>query len=239
MGRGAAVGPRAAATVAALALGATGCALYPEAYAAPSPTVAIAVPADPGDGFTPAEHAALRVWATTCDTFRNGTAWMLDQTTAVTNRHVVEEATEIHLSDYQGREYPVTSAAISTTDDLALITIDGSFPEPAPVAATEPEVGDALSASGYPYGGPLETLEGPLLGVTDNELDPDGAPVYLAQMGAQVGSSGSAVVDAAGDVVGVIFSSDGEAVTGVVTLPTLQRFLARDDARETVEATCD
>ncbi|WP_062518422.1 S1 family peptidase [Demequina gelatinilytica] len=230
----------AAACAAVLALGA--CArlspvLSPGPFA--TPAVATATPASsPGDGFTHAERIALRVWARTCDAYRNGSAWMLDATHAVTNRHVVEGATEIELTDYQGHAYTASVAEISPTDDLGLITIDGTFPEAGSLASAEPQPGEAVVATGFAQGGPLAALEGTLLGTRENQLDPDGAPIYSLRMHAEEGNSGSPVADTSGTVVGVLFSSDLDEVAGAVTLTRLTAFLADDARRTEVDATC-
>ncbi|WP_062318403.1 S1 family peptidase [Demequina maris] len=211
--------------------------LAPPPYATPSPVRATAA-ASSDDGFTHAERIALRVWAISCDAYRNGTAWMLDETHAVTNRHVVRDTTHIELTDYQGREYRVVSAEYSRDDDLALVTIDGTFPEAGTLAAEEPALGDDLTVSGYALGGPLASVTGPYVDLRVNDLDPTGAEIYYLRLLAREGNSGSPVTDGAGDVVGVVFSSDGEKYAGAVTLPRLEAFLA-DDARHTeVDASC-
>ncbi|WP_062465099.1 trypsin-like peptidase domain-containing protein [Demequina soli] len=233
--------PRAARTgliaaLAALALAAC-VPLSPPPYATPTP-VAASSAASSGDGFTHAERITLRVWATTCDSYRNGTAWMLDRTHAVTNRHVVKGATDLELTDYQGRHYHATTAAYSTSDDLALITIDGTFPDAATIATDEPSPGDDLTVTGYALGGPLASVTGPYVGLRDDELDPGGPQIYYLRVLAKEGNSGSPVTDAAGDVVGVVFSSDSHEYAGAVTLPRLEAFLA-DEARLTeVRAAC-
>ncbi|MDN4476214.1 serine protease [Demequina sp. SYSU T00192] len=211
--------------------------LSPPPYATPAPVEATAT-ASSTDGFTHAERIALRVWAISCDAYRNGTAWMLDETHAVTNRHVVRDTTHIELTDYRGREYRAVAAEYSTDDDLALITIDGTFPEAGTVGEDEPALGDDLTVTGYALGGPLASVTGPYVELRENELDPDGAEIYFLQLLAREGNSGSPVTDADGDVVGVVFSSDGEEFAGAVTLPRLEAFLADDAERTEVDASC-
>jgi len=212
--------------------------LAPSPYATPTPSPAPAIDASSVDGFTPAERVALRVWATTCSSYRNGTAWMLDEAHAVTNRHVVEDTTTIELTDYQGNRYAGAAASYSNDDDLAIVTIDGEFPEMATIAAEEPRIGDTLTVSGYGEGGPLTSMEGPYVELRENDLDPDGAHVYFIEVQAREGHSGSPVTDAAGDVVGVLFSSDGETHAGAVTLPRLQVLLGDDADLTEVDASC-
>lgn len=234
------LGSRAgAACAAALLLTAlAACApLTPPPYSTPEPVEATPSAATE-DGFEGAELIALRVWATTCDAYVNGTAWMLDATHAVTNRHVVEGAEDIELTDYQGNEYHVTAAEMSTSDDLALLTVDGGLPRTATVGAVPPAQGDTLTVSGFARGGPLGTVEGPLLGTVANDLDPEGAPIYSIRVEVREGNSGSPVTNADGDVVGVIFSSDGNAVGGAVTLERLTAFLGGETERANAMTSC-
>lgn len=226
----------AAALAAALALAA--CApLTPPPYATPVPVEASAPPAE-GDGFSGAELVALRVWTTTCDSYVNGTAWMLDETHAVTNRHVVEDGAEIELTDYQGNAYHGVAAEKSLTDDLAMVTIDGVFPRAATVGSVAPEPGDDLSVSGFALGGPLATVTGPYLGLVENSLDLGGPEIYSIRVEVREGNSGSPVTDAAGDVVAVIFSSDGEDIGGAIALERLTAFLDGETERADAMTTC-
>ena len=211
--------------------------LSPPPYATPTPVRATPM-ADAGNGFSHAERLSLRVWATTCTSYRNGSAWMLDETHAVTNRHVVEGASVIELTDYRGTEYHATTAAYSDEDDLAIVTIDGAFPEAATIAEEEPEIGEALTVTGYALGGPLEALTGPYVALRENDLDPEGAHVYYVEVEAREGNSGSPVTTTDGEVVGVVFSSDGAEFAGVVTLERLRAFLDSDDDRVPVDGTC-
>ncbi|MDN4477086.1 serine protease [Demequina sp. SYSU T00039] len=229
---------RLAASLGIGVLAVAGCApLTPPPYTTPVPVEVSAAPAV-GDGFTGAELVALRVWTTTCDAFLNGSAWMLDESHAVTNRHVVEDGAEIELTDYQGNEYHGVAAEMSLTDDLALVTIEGSFPRAATVGTEEPAPGDTLSVSGFALGGPLATVTGRYQGLIENHLDPDGAAIYSIAVEVREGNSGSPVTDEAGAVVGVIFSSDGATMGGAVSLDRLMAFLDGDTDRADAMTTC-
>ncbi len=229
------------ATVVALlgALALAGCVpLAPPPYATPAPVEPSESTASSLDGFTHAERISLRVFATACDSYRTGTAWMLDETHAVTNRHVVEDTTDVELTDYRGTAYSASASAYSDTDDLALITIDGTFPEAGSLAEDEPLIGETLHVTGYAEGGPLATLTGPYVALRSNDLDPGGAPVYFVEVPARPGNSGSPLTDEEGGVVGVVFSANGEAFAGAITLDRLRTFLGDDAPRTVVDASC-
>ena len=232
---------RAGATAAAVAaiLAIAACApIAPPPYSTPAPLEPSSGPVT-GDGFDGAELIALRVWTTTCDAYLNGSAWMLDQTHAVTNRHVVEGGTAIELTDYQGRSYRGIAAEQSDTDDLALITIDGTFPRAATIAAEPPAGGDVVSVSGFALGGPLATVEGRYLGPVADAINPGGPPIYSIRVEVREGNSGSPVTDEDGDVVGVVYSSDGASIGGAVALDRLEAFLAGETERSDAMTSCE
>lgn len=224
-------------TAAALVLG--GCAtLAPSAYPTPQVRPVVTPTAFSPDGFTHAERIALRVWSPSCEAYRNGSAWMLDATHAVTNRHVVEGASSLSVTDYQGVEYAVSEAAMSRTDDLALLTIDGELPRAATIAPDPPNPGEGVSMSGFTGGGPLETLTGAFVETRDDALNAEGAPVYFVSIAAREGDSGSALVDSNGEVVGVVYAADGGEYAGAVSLERLRAFLDNPEDREPVTASC-
>ncbi len=228
-----------AAVGSGLAILVSGCAnLTPPPYETPS-AQPVVTPTDASpDGFSAAERGALRVWSPTCDAYRNGSAWMLDATRAITNRHVVEGAETVRLTDYQGTSYTVTDVHMSADDDLAILTISDEFPHAATLAEAGPEVGDPVSMSGFTAGGPLETLSGPYIETRENGLDPEGANVYFVGIPAREGDSGSALVDVSGDVVGVIYAADGGDYAGAVTVDRVRAFLSSADSWEPVTADC-
>jgi S1-C subfamily serine protease len=76
------------------------------------------------DGFNAVERISMRVRGNTCTQFINGSAWVLNENTVVTNRHVIEGAENLEVTSYDGRNYEVTSSVLSTVVDLALMTVD-------------------------------------------------------------------------------------------------------------------
>lgn len=218
-----------------------GCALPVAPAPLPSTFISAApTPATAGliDGFSPVERIALRVRGRTCAAYVNGTAWMLDATHAVTNRHVVEGASAITLTGYDGTEYTAGTVRLSTRADLALVTVKEAFPEVATVAVSEPSIGDTLTFAGYPGGSELTTRSGPFVSVAEDTVGSSTDTVYAIEAESHPGNSGSPVVNADGAVTGVLYASNNENYTLAVSQPTLERFIAQPGETEPNRTAC-
>ncbi len=238
---------RSAVAMAAAGLILAGCSTLPAAppalpstfipeVSAPSPSPGIPVGAD---GFNVVERVALRVSVETCNQYRNGSAWVLDENTVVTNRHVVEGAVEIELTSYDGKRYQGTTSVLSDDVDLALVEIDGTFPESATIAAAEPTVAQPVFVVGYPEAGRLTTSPGFYIGEIPGDAGVDTEGAYGINASTKQGNSGSPTVNATGEVIGVVYASDEKSSTVVVGLEALQAFISDTDLQVPNEAECD
>ena len=234
----------AALALAALSLVLAGCSAVPRGpNALPStfiPSVspsASAAPAEIG-GFTALEREALRVRVRTCSEYGTGSAFAVDAHHAITNRHVAEGATDITLTGFDGTVYQGTSAVLSRSADLALITIKGTFPNVASFAVAEPELGDTLTIAGYPKGEALATREGPFNGHVPDTLQTNVDAVYEIDAESHPGNSGSAVANTAGDIEGVLYASNDVDISYAVGLPAVQEFLSTLDKAQKNSAQC-
>ena len=148
----------------------------------------------------------------------------------VTNRHVVQDEqgqpakrVSVIFDGTKGAWKKSRVVKVSQTDELAFIKIEegGGYPT-VQIAKGAPAVGAPLAIIGYPLGtstagmgGDINTLQpSSTLGVgTVAKALPDTLQLdaYAAQ-----GSSGSAVFDATGNVVGVVFGGPREAAGRIV-----------------------
>lgn len=191
------------------------------------------------DGFSAQEHAAIRIRARTCDAFTVGSGFVLDDHTLITNRHVVEGAQTITLSSYDGQEYEATGSVIADFADLALVTVDATLDFAVTLAGSGPTPGDQVDIVGYPLGGPLNTRSGPYVKEVPDGLVKGRDDVDLIQVSAEHGNSGSAVYDAEGTVVGVLYATDENGESFAVTLASLNKFLSDESLQRPNDTECN
>lgn len=219
---------------AALALTLAGCGILPSA---PTPLRSDFVPspsASPGDqtgalspdGFSSAQRMSVRVRNIGCGFLATGSGFALDEHTLVTNRHVVENAKTIEVSTYDGRVVQATAASTTTVADIAIVTTKESLGTSyADRADDDPAEGDVITVVGYPNGGRLTTTSGVVLGTTTDPLEAAAGRVLASTAKIEPGSSGSAVFNAEGEVVGVIYAKNEAQQSFIVPISTLNSLL--------------
>ncbi|MGC4175749.1 S1 family peptidase [Demequina sp.] len=195
--------------------------------------------ADVVGGFTVAEREALRVRVRTCESYMTGTAFAIDETHAITNRHVVEGATDITVTGYDGRSYTVKKSVLARNDDLALLTIEETFPNIATLAEAEPSHGDELTIAGYPLGEALVVRSGPFTRDVTDTVGTSDDMVYEIRVESHPGNSGSGVTNEDGKIVGVLYASNDVDTSYAVSLPTLNNFLDNLDDAQRNSAECE
>lgn len=173
-----------------------------------SPASASAEPTT--DGFSMEQHLAVRIRVETCTGWATGSGWILSSHEVVTNRHVVEGATHIEVTTYDGHDYVVNSSLVAKTPDLALLTLDDVFTESATMAQIEPANGAPMTIAGYPLGQALTVEEGKFIDTEVDSLTASGEDVWLIDAHIDHGSSGSPVYDTNGAVVAIVYAGDAE-----------------------------
>jgi S1-C subfamily serine protease len=151
----------------------------------------------------------------------------------VTNDHVVDGVEQVWVKFSQGQIYRGTVQARHPKADLALVRITGQKLPWLPLASTARMAVDSqLLIIGNPLGFPFVTTPGVAAGQTVLKGWTD--PVLRVRTYVQHGSSGSPVLNAQGDVVGIVFAMDegdrdeesGSTTAYAVTVDSLHRFLS-------------
>ena len=217
----------------------TGCTMLP----APPPPVPTSVvpseaprpePTSTGDlspdGFDQAQRMAVRIRNVGCGALSTGSGFAIDDHTLLTNRHVVADSAELQLSTYDGRDVAVTAASTAALADLAIVRTADPLPAAPQLADADPTVGQVVTVIGYPLGGQLTVSTGEVLGSTTDPLNENLGEVLVTDAPVEPGSSGSAVLDADGHVVGVVYAKDAEEHSFVVPVSTLRSMLADSSA---------
>lgn len=240
-------GPRRRAVVAALfAVALAGCSALPEPPG-PMPedfvpsTAPISVPEGTGnlspDGFDAAQRMAVRIRNVGCNSLSTGSGFAIDETTLITNKHVVSDSADLQISTYDGRDIAVTAASTAALADLAIVRTAEPLPAYPEFADSDPQRGDAVTVIGYPQGGALTVTSGRVIGETTDPLNTNLEVVLVTDAPVEPGSSGSAVLDAEGRVIGVVYAKNASDQSYIVPVSTL-RMLLQDDSNFESAPTC-
>ncbi len=159
----------------------------------------------------------VRIRALGCDRRGTGSGFVLDDGLIVTNRHVVGEPRDVAITTWDGRSLAaqVDGVGIARDADLAVIKVSGLDLPVATIRAEPAVMGEAVAAIGYPGGGGATITTGVVLGFTDGPIL--GEPVPAIRFNAEVrpGNSGGPLIDADGQVIGVIFATAGPGGDGL------------------------
>jgi len=140
----------------------------------------------------------------------------------VTNYHVIEKASEIHVRLDDQRTFTASLLGASPTHDIAVLRMQTPLNPPAPLpigASNDLQVGQAVYAIGNPFG--LDhTLTTGVISALKRSLETDNDRIEdLIQTDAAInpGNSGGPLLDSAGRLIGIntaIFSPSG-AFSGI------------------------
>jgi tetratricopeptide (TPR) repeat protein len=151
-------------------------------------------------------------------TLARGSGFFIAVDRVITNRHVIERAArvEIHLLD--GKKFPVRGVlAVDGEGDLALLQVDlpKGLAVPLPIVKAVPQEGESIVVVGNPYG-----LEGSVSNGIVSAVREISGYGKIIQITAPIspGSSGSPVVNMAGQVIGVatLQAAEGQSLNFAV-----------------------
>jgi S1-C subfamily serine protease len=208
--------------------------LVPSSVPAPTPTSSGNLSPD---GFDAAQRMAVRIRNVGCNSLSTGSGFAIDETTLITNRHVVADSADLQLSTYDGRDVAVTASSTAALADLAVVRTADPLPSAPGLADADPNPGDQVTVVGYPQGGQLTVTSGQVIGATTDPLNENLGQVLVTNAEVEPGSSGSAVLDAEGRVVGVVYAKNSTGQSFVVPVSTLRQLLG-DETAFTVSASC-
>lgn len=141
----------------------------------------------------------------------------------LTNWHVVRDANEaLKVKFPDGFESPAQVVKTDQTWDLALLRIQRAAVAPVPMAQTNPQLGEPLIIAGY-GSGPYRAARG----VCSHYAAPDAQQpmeMFEVSIAARQGDSGGPIVNARGELAGVLFGAGSGMTTGT-SVERVRQFL--------------
>jgi S1-C subfamily serine protease len=156
-------------------------------------------------------ESIVLVSAESCAVTRTGTGWVADRGLVMTAAHVVRGTHDVSVRDAKGTWHRTDLVTVDPDYDIAVLRVHDLHV--APLAFGHAEEGETGVVFGHPRGGELReasarleeiTYENPLRASTIAERD------YVVAARLAEGDSGAPLVDARGDVVGVVFGIRGQ-----------------------------
>jgi serine protease Do len=138
----------------------------------------------------------------------------------ITNNHVIEDATSIKVTTYDGTEYTATLVGTDSKTDIAVIKIDASNLTAATIGdSSKIAVGDTAVVIGNPLGTLGGTVTDGIISATSRELVLNNESMELIQTNATInsGNSGGGMFDGNGNLIGIVNAKDsGTTSSGTV-----------------------
>ena len=125
----------------------------------------------------------------------------------VTNNHVIENATSISVTLFDGSVYKAVLIASDDLSDLAIIRIDATGLSPVILGDSDTaKVGDSVLIVGNPLGELGGSVSQGIISATDRDITVEGKPMVLLQTDAAInpGNSGGAMFNMYGELIGVV-----------------------------------
>ncbi|MBQ2160917.1 MAG: trypsin-like peptidase domain-containing protein [Firmicutes bacterium] len=137
----------------------------------------------------------------------------------ITNNHVIDGASNIKVTLYDGTEYEATLVATDSMTDVAVLKIDATGLQPVTFGdMNNVNVGDAVVAIGNPLGTLSGTATEGIVSALEREITLDGKQMTLIQTSASInpGNSGGGLFDQYGNLIGIVVAkSSGSDVEGL------------------------
>ena len=176
------------------------------------------------------DRMAIRIRNVGCQALSTGSGFAIDKRMIITNKHVVAGAKSLQLLTYDGRDVTAETAATADLADIALVRTAQDLDFAPSLATSDPASGDPVTVIGYPDGGKLTVTTGAVIGATTDPLNENLGQVLVTDAPVEPGSSGSAALNEAGEVIGVVYAKTTTGKSLLVPVSTLRTMLADDSA---------
>jgi S1-C subfamily serine protease len=167
-----------------------------------------------------------------CGQAKSGTGFVIAPGRVITNAHVVAGISQPVIRTLDGQVIVGSVVYFDSRDDLAVIAVDGIVASPIN-KGTAAQDGDSTEVVGYPYGGPIDAKQSQVQSTeifnTPDIYGQGSSPrqIYVLEAEIEPGDSGSPLLDAVGNFVGIVFgrATDQENIGYAMTLTELAPLL--------------
>ena len=172
--------------------------------------------------------ATTNYFGQTVESASSGSGFVLTQDGfIVTNHHVIDGATSVKVTLYDGESYDATVIGSDSDYDIAVLKIDATGLTPVTLGDSSLlNVGDHVLALGNPLGELTFSASEGIASSVNRTINVSGIPFHMIQVTCAVnpGNSGGPLFNAYGEVVGIVSakysstasaSSSGESVEGL------------------------
>ncbi len=175
-----------------------------------------ALPSSAATEDAPRPAPVVALGADACGELRAGSGTVVGPRLVVTAAHVVDRAGAITVDGPAG-PVPGTVVAIDPEGrDLALVLVDEPLGIDDGRDGRDVEVGDVLTASGHPGGGPLAVVDGTVVALAEaRDFGQAGDDLIVFTAGFPPGMSGGPVADADGRLVAIVVGNEQGSGTGI------------------------
>lgn len=171
-----------------------------------------------GDVVATTQSRVVRVLgqATQCSRIIQGSGWVMQDDTVMTNAHVVAGTDSVQLETDIGT-VDARVVYYNPQQDIAILRTGAMGLEPLPWSDREAESGEAVTVMGYPQGGPFTASPARVrqeLRISGPNIYGEGRverETYSLRATVVHGNSGGPLVDSEGRVLGLIFGADVQA----------------------------
>jgi tetratricopeptide (TPR) repeat protein len=164
------------------------------------------------------------------NTLARGSGFFIASDRIITNRHVIERASRVVIHLVDGKKFLARGViAIDGEGDLALLKVEipANLAVPLPIVRSAPQEGESIVVVGNPYG-----LEGSVSNGIVSAVREISGYGKIIQITAPIspGSSGSPVVNMAGEVVGVatLQAAEGQSLNFAVPAERISQLRIND-----------
>lgn len=186
-----------------------------------------------------ARQLTVRVRSRGCGRLGTASAVAVGPRLLVTNRHVVNGADSLELNFWDGTSAEARVKALAVADDLALVRVSARLPFVARLAADDAGDHTSVLIVGFPNGGQQTLERGEIVEYARLRSPRDASPVMRMSAAIAPGNSGGAVVNRAGDLVGIVFGVETETDYGLaIPVSAVQQLLADGGAAPPAAVTC-